>query len=184
MHLTDLPDDILFEIFSYLPLRGVLCLEHLNQRLQVAISCYLSTLKTLNLYSQYTTRDIFREKVIDPNVLEKLLDRCKLVQSIVYIPAPVEVNRTVRIIAQFDNIQCIEFVDCGAVVDEIRAQNVSMVLSEVCASSSGQCSLTSTLTSTSHLYKHVRALSMEGITMDSQTLLYFSDCIEMYVTSR
>lgn len=185
MYLTALPDDVLFEVFSYLPLRGVLYLEHLCRRLQLAVSGYLCTLKALNLYSKATTRDIFRsyhEKVFESSVLEKLLDRCKLVRSIVYIPAPVQVKRTVGIIAGFDNVRCIDFVDSWDLFEEIRAQNVRVVLNEVCVSSAGLCNLTSTLSSACHTYRHVRILSVEGITMDSQTLLYFSDCIEMCLT--
>lgn len=187
--LTDLPDDVLFHIFSSLTLRGVLRLEHLSQRFQLVISAYLSTLKTLNLYSQCITQDVFRcfdetvVEVIKPGDLQKLLCRCKCVQSIVYIPASSSVlenaREIVNVIAKFKNIHYIEFVDSKNILDEVRAQNVDVVFGEVCIASSAKCNLTSTLPPTRCIYKDIRALYVEGITLDSQTIFYFSNCNEM-----
>lgn len=181
--LTDLPDDVLFQIFSYLPLKGVLRLEHLCQRLQLTITMYLSTVKTLNLYSQYTTQDIFRRydeavmKPIHPCILKKLLSRCKLVQSIVFIPSSLQASFC-AVIRQFMNIRHIQFVDCKDILAEVRAQNVSVSLGEVCIASSVLCTLTSTVTPTYHTYRSVSTLCVEGIIMDAQAL-FFSNCVEM-----
>lgn len=88
-----LPDDILFRIFSLLPLRSVLQLEYLCQRLHHAISAYLATVKCINLYLPTTTRDIFRihdpkvvHNPISPDNLSRIITRCPHATSISYIP--------------------------------------------------------------------------------------------------
>ena len=185
LSLLDLPNDVLFQVFSYLPLRFVLCMEHLSPRLHQAISCYLATVGTLNLYSHETSRDIFRcynenvVKVITPNSLQKLLSRCKIVHTIVYIPSSANSPEIINVILQFKNISHIQFVDSKELLDVVQARSSSITLGEVCISSSAKANLTSTLYPTCQTFEAVSALSMDGITMDSQILMYFSRCIEV-----
>lgn len=182
---TDLPNDVLLHIFSYLPLRRVLCLEYLSQRLHFAISSYLSTLKVLNLYSQDITRDIFRpynEAIVQgmcPSVLEKLLRRCVHVRSIVYIPSTMQASFC-EVTAQLKSTYHIKFVDCKDMLDEVRTRNIGLTLGEVCIASSAQHNLVSTLPpTTSCEYGALNILNVEGITMNAHTLLFFLGCVEI-----
>lgn len=90
----DLPVDVLLKVFSLLPLRTVLQLEHLSQVLYRSVSAYLTTLKALNLYHKRVHEDVFKDftpQVAGPGSISDdqfayLLDRCPNVTSIVYLP--------------------------------------------------------------------------------------------------
>ena len=88
-----LPNDIFFRIFALLPLRSVLQLEHLCQRLHNAVSAYLATVKCIELHSPTTTKDIFRlhdprivGNPISPDDLTRIIARCPQATKISYIP--------------------------------------------------------------------------------------------------
>lgn len=93
--LPDLPLDVLLKIFSSLPLRALLKLEHLCQTLQRGVAVYLSTLKRFNLYGERVLEDEFLPfernlklcgAICDGNIA-RLLARCPNVTAIVFLPA-------------------------------------------------------------------------------------------------
>lgn len=183
--LTDLPDDVLFQIFSFLPLRGVLQIEHICQRIHQAITGYLSTLKRVNLYHHKVKQDIFRHSdesviLISPTALSKLLTRCKVANSIVYLPPSSKstCRELVTVIGQFKRIIAIEFVDSKGLWDEIQAQNVNVTLCEVRLSS-----ILPNLVSSQQIIfpvsKFTSILFIEDANVDSKTLTYCQKYMEI-----
>ena len=70
-------------------------------------------------------------------------------------------------------------MDCKDILDKVRTCNSDLTLGEVCIASSTQCNLVSTLSPTTCAYGRLGILNVEGITMDAQTLLFFSRCVEI-----
>ena len=97
--LPDLPLDILLKIFSLLPLRAVLKLEHSCRTLQRAIAVHLSTLKCLNLYDGTVLQDEFLSfesnsnmcRAISDGSIARLMSRCPNVTTVTFLPARADV---------------------------------------------------------------------------------------------
>lgn len=93
--LPDLPLDVLLKIFSLLPLRALLKLEHLCQTIQRAIAVHLSTLKRFNLYDEGVLDDEFLPFEANSNLcrairggnIARLLARCPSVAAVTFLPA-------------------------------------------------------------------------------------------------
>lgn len=88
--LSQLPLNVLLKIFSLLPLRSVLQLECLSQRMQYAVSAYLGTLKTASLFHEGYLDDQFRDFypcALSSAQLSALLARCSALSEVAFIPA-------------------------------------------------------------------------------------------------
>lgn len=181
----DLPDDVLFRIFSFLPLKTVLKMEHLCQRLHQAISGYLSTLKTIHLYQQHVKYDVFRHKdqnvsVISATSLAKLLGQCKQATSIAYLGSNQTCHQELlHVIRQFETITVLEFVDSKELLDEVRMQGLHITPREVCISPVMSNLLSSHSVTLNRLPETIAILYMEDVSLDYQSLLYFSKCADM-----
>ena len=146
-----LPDDVLFRIFSLLPLRSVLQLEYLCQRLHHAISAYLSTVKCINLRYPTTTRDIFRihdprvvKNPISPDDLSRIIARCPQATKISYIPIlgtaktyRDQVDELVYVLKKHQKISRIGFCDSINVLSALRRLQpyLDIQIDEVCLDS-------------------------------------------------
>lgn len=98
--LSDVPLDVLLKIFSLLPLRALLKLEHLCQTLQRAVAVYLSTVKRFNPYGEGVLEDEFLPfennsklcgAICDGNIA-RLLARCPNVAAVTFLPARARVD--------------------------------------------------------------------------------------------
>ena len=193
--LLDLPDDVLFQIFSYLPLKVVLLTEQLCQRLRQAVSSYLTTLKKLNLYHENITEDVFKRwdsnVVVSANILNKLLQRCTLASTITYLPIfPSTVCEEIVSVVGSCGVSAIELVDNKDFFDEIQSQNLDMTVREVYLSPSKSL-LVSSLTERS-MFNTTNIMHMEDIKVDANLLMYCSRyselsfvrcCFEIQLTS-
>lgn len=146
-----LPDDIFFRIFSLLPLRSVLQLERLCQRLHHAISSYLATVKCIELYFPTTAKDIFRvhdRRVVDhpisPNDLSRIIARCPQATAISYIPVlgtskpyREKLDELVYVLTQHRKIKQISFCDSFNVLSAVRKLQpyLDVRFNEICVDS-------------------------------------------------
>ena len=120
VHFLELPDDVLLKIFSLLPLKSVLQLEHLCERLHGVVSVFLGRIKSLNFHHSFITQDIFRR--YDPTVravpsnLTEIFSRCPQVNHVVYLPAwgtnsKEFAEEVADALFEYKNIAQIEFCD-------------------------------------------------------------------------
>ena len=146
-----LPNDVLFRIFSLLPLRSVLQLEHLCHRLHLAISAYLATVKCINLHYPSTTRDIFRihdpqviKNPISPEDLSRILSRCPRATKISCIPVlgttklyRDQVDELVYVLKKHQKISQIGFCDSLNILSALRRLQpyLDVRVDEVCLDS-------------------------------------------------
>ena len=131
---ADLPNDVLFKIFSLLPLRSVLQLEYLCRRLHSTICAYLATVKCIDLHYPTTTIDIFRlhdpkviSKPILPHDLSGLLTRCPQATKISYIPVVgttelyrEKIDELVHVLTRHRRIRQIGFCDSLNLLSSVR----------------------------------------------------------------
>lgn len=182
--LLALPNDVLYQILSYLSLRSVLRLEYLCLRLQQAITGYLSTIKRISLYHSLVKKDVFRHNVgtIPAKSLAKVLSLCQFARSIEYLGAK-QTSSTYRellaVIREHKNITTLELVDSKTLFDEVRAHCAYLTLCEVRLSSSvanlvssQDCLQPSSYTTTTVVY-------VEDVEVDYHFLAYFSNCVDM-----
>lgn len=148
---VSLPNDVLFRIFSLLPLRSVLQLEYLSQRLHHAISAYLSTVKCIDLYFPTTTSDIFRihdpriiSNPILPDHLSKILARCPQAMKISYFSIlgttkdyRDRIDELVYVLTKYEKISQIGFCDNLNLLSAFRKLQpyLDMCIEEVCVNS-------------------------------------------------
>ena len=146
-----LPDDVLFRIFSLIPLRSVLQLEHLCHRLHHAISAYLATVKYINLHYPTTTRDVFRihdprvvKNPISPDDLSQIISRCPCATKISYIPVlgttksyRDQVDELVYVLKNHQKISQISFCDSLNILSALRRLQpyLDIHIDEVCLDS-------------------------------------------------
>ena len=146
-----LPNDVLFRIFSLLPLRSVLQLEHLCHRLHLAISAYLATVKCINLHYPSTTRDIFRihdprviKNPISPDNLSRIISRCPHATKISYILVlgtaksyRDQVDELVYVLKKHNKISQIGFCDNLNILSALRRLQpyLDVRIDEVCLDS-------------------------------------------------
>ena len=146
-----LPNDVLFRIFSLLPLRSVLQLEHLCHRLHHAISAYLATVKCINLHYPTTTRDIFRihdprvsKSPISPDDLSRIVSRCPRATKISYLPVLGttksycdQVDELVYVLKKHQKISRIGFCDSLNILSALRRLQpyLDVRVDEVCIDS-------------------------------------------------
>ena len=110
---------------------------------------------------------------VTPAVLWKLLNRCKQVKSVVYIPSSPLQKEIVSVITQFENIRAIEFVDCKDCLEEVRNQNTDVVIGEVHLHISPP-PISNMISGQLYRYRSVSVLYMQDGIMDAQLLFYFS----------
>ena len=179
----DLPDDVLFQIFSYLPLKVVLLAELLCQRLKQAVSNYLTTLKNLNFYHQLISEDIFKQwdlnVAVTADILSRLLQRCTMARSITYIPTSPQTSHKeiVNAISSF-GVTAIELIDNKDFFDKVRGEHPNMILNEVYLSSTRSILVRSSLTRFSTL-KATNVMHMEDVKVDLSLLAYCSKYSEL-----
>ena len=176
----DLPNDVLLQIFACLPLRSVLKIEVTSQRLHQAVSAYLSTVKSINLYHHHVKRDMFR--CSDPNAgtipascLEVLLERCGRARSIVHLGSretSASYRELLEVISHFTNITTLEFVDNKVLLDEILARNANLIMNEV-AFNYVTCDVTTRLSLCNTTVVH-----LNDVTVDFP-LSIFSNCVDI-----
>ena len=146
-----LPNDVLFRIFSLLPLRSVLQLEHLCHRLHHAISAYLATVKCINFHYPTTTRDIFRihdprviKTPISPDDLSRIISRCPHATKISYLPVlgttksyRDQVDELVYVLKKHHKISRIGFCDSLNILSALRRLQpyLDITVDEVCIDS-------------------------------------------------
>lgn len=183
----DLPDDVLFHIFSYLPLNMVFLLERLCHRFRQAVSLYLTTLKELNLYNSEVVQDLFRvwnpRVSVSAGVLTKLLQRCPLTESIAYIPAGPQASdelceEWVRVVAAIGKagIKAIGFVNDKKFFDEIQNQNLDILVQEAYLSSARAIRGLPTHSSLTRFstFDATNVIHLEDVKVDSSLLVYCS----------
>ena len=122
--LPDLPVDVLLRIFSLLPLRSVLQLEHLSRHLHHAVSAYLATLKVLNLYHDRILEDNFRDfdqRMIPSDIqLSSLLVHCRNVSRVVLLPCSMSVEGTTAALSAHKNITQLDFCSSVSLAETIH----------------------------------------------------------------
>lgn len=173
LDVTELPDDILLYIFSFLPLRSVLQLECLCLRLHRAVSRYLSTLKVINLCSSHIKEDIFREydyqPMPDPPDLSTFLSRCTQAKRLMYIPPQWPTLQDIlSVISESRRILEIEFTDNKEILDKVIGQNSGIALGEV-----HLLPLCFNSFSTQPFY-HSNVVVLNDVRLDAHNLTYFS----------
>ncbi len=194
--IESLPDDVFFKIFSFMPLRSVLRLEHICQRLHQSISSYLHTLQSLHLYHQPIKRDIFRHYnpclvPISPDTISALLKRCPLVRCIKYLVFPYQAmsldadicREMMSAIEGHGRKIQIEFMDNRELLKKLLEENDrdtdNIVFTEV-SISTGENNSISVLPSASSLsFDFTRTVHLEEISLNSKALRYFSKYLDI-----
>ncbi len=171
----DLPDDVLFLIFSYLPLKVVLLAEQLCQRLKQVVSSYLTTLKNINLYNWNIVDDVFKlwdvNVAVSGDIVSKLLQRCTLARSITYIPlhSKTDCKDIVHAVGRF-SVRAIEYVDSKDFFDEVQSEDLNVTLKNVYLSSTRPILVPSSHTKLS-AFKATNVLYMEDVAVDFSLLV-------------
>ena len=92
LSFSQLPLDVLLNVFSYLPLRSVLQLEHLSPTLHDAVSSFLSIQKSLNVSHTSIYLDAFFQchptvvTTLSNHQFDSLIQRCPRLTELAFLP--------------------------------------------------------------------------------------------------